>query len=493
MTMTATLFEIGDAEGKIWNGAWRDGSESLDVIEPATGKSLGSVGAGNARDVHRAASEAAKAQPAWAATAPAERAAMLRRMADIFQEHHEEAEGWLVREAGAVRPRAEFEVNLLAINEFREAANLLESSLDSFQFEVADPRGIKSIVRRIPVGVVGVIAPWNFPMVLSSRSVAPALALGNAVVLKADPNTPVTGGLLLAQIAKEAGLPAGLFHVIPGGASVGQAICEAPEIAMVSFTGSTAVGRLVGEAAGRNLKRVALELGGNNAFIVLEDADIEGASSTGAWGSFLHQGQICMSAGRHIVNQKVADAYIKALAGRAAHLPVGDPSTGEVAIGPLITPQSAVRVHEMVTEASAAGAKVEAGGEQPNGAFYSPTVLSGVKPEMRVWSEEIFGPVAPVMVVASDEEAIAVANATEYGLSSGIYTSSVEHGRKVAEQLRTGLIHIGDQTVDDDPRIPFGGFGASGNGSAFGGPANLEQFMHWQWCTERSDTATYPY
>lgn len=490
MTMTATLFDIADADGKIWDGAWRDAADSITVTDKATGASLGSVGAGGSTEVHRAAAEASRAQRGWAATAPAERAAIIRRAADVFQAHHEEAENWLVREAGGTRPRAEFEVNLLAINELREAATLLESS--SFEFEIADPRGIKSVARRVPVGVVGVIAPWNFPMVLSTRSVAPALALGNAVVLKADPNTPVTGGLFLAQVLKEAGVPAGVFHVIPGGAEAGQAICEAPEIAMVSFTGSTAVGRIVGEAAGRNLKRVALELGGNNAFIVLEDADVEGASSTGAWGSFLHQGQICMSAGRHIVHEKVAEAYIAALAERAGRLPVGDPNTGQVALGPLITAQSVERVHAMVSEAASAGAKVLAGGE-PNGPFYPPTVLRDVKPEMRVWREEIFGPVAPVMVVASDEEAIALANDTEYGLSTGIYTSSLEHGRKVAAELHTGLVHIGDQTVDDDPRIPFGGFGASGNGASFGGPANLEQFMHWQWTTERADVASYPF
>jgi len=492
MTTTVALFDIAMADGKLWAGHWRDAPTKLEVIEPATGSSLGSVGAGGAAEVHQAASEAARAQARWALTPVAERVAILRAAADILAEHHEEAEGWLVREAGGTHPRADFEVNVV-IPEFREAANLAESSAKELSFEVPDPRGIKSVVRRVPVGVVGVIAPWNFPMILSSRSVAPALAFGNAVVLKADPNTPVTGGLFLARVLEEAGLPAGLFHVIPGGAEAGQAICEAPEIGMVSFTGSTAVGRLVGEAAGRNLKRVALELGGNNAFIVLEDADVDAASSTGAWGSFLHQGQICMSAGRHIVHEKVAEEYLERLAERASHLPVGDPNTGEVAIGPLITPESAARVHQMVSEATAEGAKALAGATAPHGAFYNPTVLRDVKPGMRIWREEIFGPVAPVIVVGSDDEAVALANDTEYGLSSGVFTSSLEHGRAVADRLHTGLVHVGDQTVDDDPRIPFGGFGASGNGAAFGGPANLEQFMHWQWFTERADTARYPF
>ena len=217
MTATGTaLFDISEADSKLWNGGWTEAPESLDVIEPATGDSLGRVGAGGTAEVLGAATDAAQAQREWAATDPSERAEILRRAADILQEHHEEAETWLVREAGAVRARAEFEVNLLAIGELREAAELHHSQ--DFHFEVPDPRGIKSVARRVPVGVVGVIAPWNFPMVLSTRSVAPALALGNAVVLKADPNTPVTGGLFLARVLSDAGLPAGLFHVVPGGA-----------------------------------------------------------------------------------------------------------------------------------------------------------------------------------------------------------------------------------------------------------------------------------
>ena len=491
MTATGTaLFDISEADSKLWNGGWTEAPESLDVIEPATGDSLGRVGAGGTAEVLGAATDAAQAQREWAATDPSERAEILRRAADILQEHHEEAETWLVREAGAVRARAEFEVNLLAIGELREAAELHHSQ--DFHFEVPDPRGIKSVARRVPVGVVGVIAPWNFPMVLSTRSVAPALALGNAVVLKADPNPPVTSGLFLARVLRDAGLPAGVLHVVPGGTEAGQAICEAPEIAMVSFTGSTAVGRIVGETAGRNLKRVALELGGNNAFIVLDDAEVDGASSSGAWGSFLHQGQICMAAGRHIVHEKVADAYLAALAERASHLPVGDPYKDHVAIGPLINPSQVDRVHGLVSEASAAGAKVLAGGK-PDSPYYPPTVLGGVTTQMRVWREEIFGPVAPVLVVANDDEAVAAANDTEYGLSSGIYTSSPEHGRAVAERLHTGIVHIGDQTVDDDPRMPFGGTGASGNGARFGGPSNVEEFTFWQWLTERDEPAKYPF
>jgi benzaldehyde dehydrogenase (NAD) len=199
-----------------------------------------------------------------------------------------------------------------------------------------------------------------------------------------------------------------------------------------------------------------------------------------------------MTSGRHIVHEKVADAYIAALAERASRLPVGDPYREAVAIGPLITPSQVERVHALVTDATAAGATVLAGGI-PDAPFYPPTVLAGIDRGMRVWREEIFGPVAPVLVVSSDEEAVAVANDTEYGLSSGVYTSSPEHGREVAAKLRTGIVHIGDQTVDDDARTPFGGTGASGNGARFGGPSNLEEFTSWQWLTERNEPASYPF
>ena len=386
--------------------------------------------------------------------------------ADILEANHEEYEGWLVREAGSAKPKAEFETMKLVLGELRVAAGLASAKLEE---DVDDPLGRRSTMRRVPIGVVGVIAPFNFPGVLGMRSIAPALALGNAVVMKPDHQTPVSGGLFFAALLAEAGLPAGLLQVVPGGPEAGEAICSAPEIGMVSFTGSTAVGRKVGALAGGNLKRVALELGGNNAFIVLDDAPVDGASSAGAWGSFLHQGQICMASGRHIVHESIADEYVAALAERAGRLPAGDPNAGQVALGPLINGKQLDRVDELVGDARDAGATVHVGGE-PQRPFYPATVLSGVTPEMRVWSEEIFGPVAPVMTFSTDEEAIALANDTDYGLASGIYTSDKEHGRRIAAGLRTGLVHIGDQTVGDDPRIPFGGMGASGQRRALRRP-----------------------
>ena len=483
------LFDAEEAHGKLWGGEWRPASKTMAVREPATGATLAEVGEASAADVLRAASEAASSQADWAGRPAAERGRVMQRAAALLEEHREEAEMWLVREAGSIRPKAGFEVMQLVLGELKAAAAVTAEPLEH---EIPDPTGRRSVMRRVPIGVVGVLAPWNFPMILAIRSVAPALALGNAVVLKADPHTPVSGGYFLSSLLHAAGLPAGLLHVMPGGAEAGGAICEAPEIGMVSFTGSTAVGRLVGEACGRNLKRVALELGGNNAFIVLEDADVEAASSAGAWGSFLHQGQICMTAGRHLVHESLAEDYLEALSARAGHLPVGDPNLHEAAIGPLIDPEHVERVDELVRDARDAGARVLTGGEAAS-PFYPPTVLAAVTPEMRAWSEEIFGPVAPVMTFASDDEAVELANASEYGLSTGIYTSNLEHGRRLADRVRTGLVHIGDQTVNDDPAAPFGGMGASGNGARFGGPANLEEFLQWQWRTERDVPATYPF
>ena len=490
MTTTAgTLIDAGAMRGKVWNGGWSDAAGTIEVREPASGELLAVVGRASGDDVRTACMAAAAAQPRWAATPGEERAALMERAADVLEAHHEELERWDARETGATQPKAEFEVMKLAAGELREAARLLERPMEEV---VDDPTRTRSVNRRVPIGVVGVIAPWNFPLVLGMRSVAPALALGNAVVLKPDPHTPITGGFAMALVLAEAGLPAGLFHVVPGGAEAGEALCTAPEVGMVSFTGSTAVGRKVGALAGGELKRVALELGGNNAFVVLDDADPDAASSAGAWGSFLHQGQICMAAGRHIVHERLADRYIEALAERARRLPAGDPQRGEVALGPIIDRKQFERVEAIVRDGVERGARVHAGGE-PNAPFYPATVISDVSRDMRLWREEIFGPVAPVVTFSSDEEAIELANDTEYGLSGGIYTTSLERGRRIAAELRTGLVHIGDQTVNDEPAIAFGGIGASGNGGRFGGPANLEAFTQWRWLTEREEPATYPF
>lgn len=319
--------------GRIYNGEWVNalGGERA-VVEPATGATLASVGLADARDVERAAVRAAEAQPEWALASFEDRARVLRRAGDLWEESAADVHEWLVREAGSIPPKAAVETHAAAMECYEAAA--MASQPYGRLLPTANPR--LSLARRLPVGVVGVISPFNFPLILSIRSVAPALALGNAVVLKPDPRTAVSGGVSLARVFERAGLPSGLLHVVPGGADVGEAVVADPRVRVLSFTGSPEAGRLVGQLAARHLKRAHLELGGNSALVVLDDADLDAAVSAGAWGSFLHQGQICMTTGRHLVHERLVDGYVEGLAAKAEHLPVGNPATDPVALGPII-------------------------------------------------------------------------------------------------------------------------------------------------------------
>jgi benzaldehyde dehydrogenase (NAD) len=283
-----------------------------------------------------------------------------------------------------------------------------------------------------------------------------------------------------------------VLHVLPGGKEAGEALCVDPNVAMIAFTGSTGVGRRVGALAGEHLKRVSLELGGNNSLIILDDADLDTAASNARWGAWLHQGQICMTTGRILVQDKIAPALIERLAAVADHLPVGDPATGQVALGPLINERQRDRVHRLVQDTVKAGATLRAGGTY-EGLFYRPTVLAGVMPGMRAFEEEIFGPVASVTTFSTDAEAIALSNQSEFGLSAGVISSSVSRALALGNRLKTGILHINDQTVGDEPHVPFGGRGASGNGTRVGGPANWEEFTQWQWVTVQDAAAAYPF
>jgi benzaldehyde dehydrogenase (NAD) len=347
-------------QGRIYSGGLVPGSAGeRAVVAPATGDELGSIGMASPDDVAKAAATAKDAQRAWVSLPYTQRAAVLRKAGDLITEHAGEIQDWIIRESGSVPGKAELETHLGA-QECYEAAGLPSRAFGELMPSEL-PR--RSWAQRVPVGVVGVIAPFNVPLILSIRSVAPALALGNAVVLKPDPRTAVCGGVVLAEVFAAAGLPDGLLHVLPGGVDVGEAVVTEPAIRTISFTGSTAAGRRVGELAGAHLKRVHLELGGNSGLIVLDDVDLPRAVSAGAWGSFLHQGQICMTTGRHLVHESVYDDYVAGLAETADHLPVGDPSAGQVALGPLIDEHQRDKVHGLVTASVAAGATLAAGGE----------------------------------------------------------------------------------------------------------------------------------
>lgn len=471
----------------VFTGHWERLGQAADVTEPATGRNISRIGLAGGREVSRSAAVARKAQRDWAQGDFEVRARVLRKAADLAESHAAELAEWIVRESGSVRAKAEFELGI-TVRSLREAAAMPSQAQG---LVLPSSGGRISLCRRQPLGVIGVIAPFNFPLYLAMRAVAPALAVGNAVVLKPDPRTSISGGVIIAQLLAEAGLPEGVLHVLPGGGDAGAALCSDPNVAMIAFTGSTSAGRKVGELAGRHLKKVSLELGGKNTLIVLDDADLDIAVSNAAWGAYLHQGQICMASGRILVQRDLAEDFVQRLAEKARNLPVGDPAASPVALGPLINRCQVDHAKDVVDRSIAAGAKLEAGGTH-EGLFFTPTVLSGVIPGMAAFEEEVFGPVAPVTRFETDEEAITLANQTEYGLSAGIISRSVGRALRIGNQLRTGLLHINDQTVADDVVNPFGGVGASGNGTSIGGPANWEEFTQWQWVTIRDAAPAYP-
>jgi benzaldehyde dehydrogenase (NAD) len=476
-------------QGNISVGEWRPGGAGdAPVIEPATGETLARVGRASVGDVAMAAQTAVDAQVAWAALPFTARTAILRKAGQLFNDHAAELAEWIVRESGGIQPKADLELHVAAEECFEAAAAASHPTGSILRSEM--PR--LSFSRRIPVGVVGVIAPFNFPLILSIRSVAPALALGNAVLLKPDPRTALCGGVVLARVFEEAGLPAGLLSLLPGGVDVGEAIITDPRVRVIAFTGSTAAGRTVGALGAQHLKRIHLELGGNSALIVMGDVDLEKAVSVGAFGSFLHQGQICMTTGRHIVDASIAGDYASLLAEHADHLPVGDPKSGQVALGPLIDEKQRDRVHSMVTDTVAAGATLKAGGTY-EGLFYRPTVLADVPTSAPAYCEEVFGPVAPVVSYSSLDEAVALACASPYGLSLGILSGDGLRALELANRIPSGAIHINDQTVGDEAVIPFGGTGNSGNGSRMGGLANLDAYTETQWVTAQADLPSYPF
>ncbi len=477
-------------EGKVFINGWTNAAGgTAPVIEPATGEKIGIAGTGTAQDIDHAATSAAQAQQAWAGTPFDRRAEILREAARLLRERAGEFNDWNVRECGSIPAKAEWELH--ATYEQLQMAAAMPMQAEGSLFPSAMP-GRMNMWCQVPIGVIGVISPWNFPLLLAMRSVAPALAVGNAVVLKPDQQSAVCGGLLIAKLFEDAGLPSGVLQVVPGGAQTGDALVRHPAVGMISFTGSTAVGRQIGQICGQMLKKVALELGGNNALIVLDDADIDAATSSGAWGAFLHQGQICMQAGRHLVHRSVAAEYAGKLAERANKLVTGNPHTGQVHLGPLINARQRDRVDALVRYSVAAGATVLAGGAFQD-LFYQPTVLSDVTPDMPVFKEEIFGPVAPITVFDTDEEAIALVNGSPYGLSAAIHTRSIARGIAISRRLKTGMVHVNDQTVNNEFHVPFGGMGDSGNGGRFGGPANAHEFTQSQWISVMDKAIHYPF
>jgi acyl-CoA reductase-like NAD-dependent aldehyde dehydrogenase len=474
-------------------GTWVEAADGAryDDRDPFTGETVATVPAAGPEDATRAVAAAAEAFPTWSAAPPGERQRVFLKAADLLEERRDEVVSMLARETGSTFGFAMFQ-SFFVPNLFRQAAALAYAPLG--QIIPSDTGAFAMGVRR-PVGVVGAFAPWNAALILSARSIAAPLALGNTVVLKPSEWSPWNGGLVWAEILAEAGLPAGALNVVthaPGDAGpIGAVLIEDPAVRRLNFTGSSAVGRLIAEAAGRRLKRVVLELGGYNPLIVLADADVEYAVNASAFGSFLHQGQICMSTRRIIVERPIAEDFTARLVEKTKGLKLGDPKEHDTIIGPLINEEAVAMVKRRVEEAVRDGARVLAGGEAVGPCFQA-TLLADVPPDSEFARHETFGPVAAIEVVDDADEAVARANATTYGLSAGIITSDRERGFSLAQRIESGIVHVNDQTVADEPQMPFGGMKDSGFGR-FGGQAVVDEFTELRWVTMRGEGHPFPF
>jgi acyl-CoA reductase-like NAD-dependent aldehyde dehydrogenase len=411
--------------------------------------------------------------------------------ADVLESRQDEVVAMLARETGCTFGFGMFQMHFVP-GLFRQAAALAYAPLGEV---IPSDTGAFAMGIRRPVGVVGAIAPWNAALILSARAISAPLALGNTVVLKPSEWSPQVGGLLWGEVFAEAGLPAGVLNIVthaPGEAQgVGDELIESPHVRRLNFTGSTATGRKLAEAAGRQLKRMVLELGGYNPLIVLADADLEYAVDATTFGAFLHQGQICMSARRIIVERSIADEFVSRLADKTSGLKVGDPSEHDTIIGPVINPEALATITSRVDAAVASGARILAGGSA-EGPCFQPTLLADVPADSEFANIETFGPVAAIEIVDSPDEAVERANATPYGLSSGIITTDVERGMALAQAIDAGIVHVNDQPVGDEPQMPFGGVKDSGFGR-FGGTAVVDEFTETRWITVQRGSHPFPF
>ncbi|MBO0594955.1 aldehyde dehydrogenase family protein [Nesterenkonia sp. E16_7] len=473
-------------------GEWRDGASerAISITVAVDGSELRSFPGASTGDVDEAYEAAALAQREWASVPPGERAMVVARAAEILERRRSEITSLLRIEAGSSALKANIEVSS-AIGITREAATFPNRSHGTIQ-PSAFP-GKENRVYREPRGVIGVISPWNFPLHLSIRSVSPALALGNAVVLKPASDTTVSGGLIVAEIFEEAGLPAGLLSVVAGaGSEIGDRIVQHPVPSMISFTGSTPVGQRVGALAAQGyMKHVALELGGNAPLVVLDDADLDGAVNGALMAKFLHQGQICMAANRVIVDAKVYDEFVEKFAARVSELVVGDTTDESVLLGPIINDAQTSSVVQLIDSARRQGAREVYGGHV-DGRTVGPHVFADVTEDMQIAVEEIFGPVIGIIKAENEDSALKMANNTEFGLSSAVFTRDIERGVRFARSVKAGMTHVNDSTVNDEPNIMFGGEKNSGIGR-FNGDQAIDDFTTLHWIGVRSAMGPVPF
>jgi len=464
---------------------------TFDRIDPMTGKVAISAAAATVADAEAACDAAFEAFPAWSALGPNARRAHLSRAANLLEQRAGEFTQLMMTETGATAGWAGFNVHLAA-GMLREAAAI--TTQVGGEVIPSDKPGCIAMAIRQPAGVVVGIAPWNAPVILGVRAVALPLACGNTVVLKASEICPGTHRLI-GEVLRDAGLPEGVVNVITNAPADAPKIVEAliahPAVRRINFTGSTRVGRIIAEMAARHLKPVLLELGGKAPLIVLNDADIDAAVKAAAFGAFMNQGQICMSTERIIVDNAVADEFVKKFAAKAASLPAGDPRSGNVVLGSIVSPEAAASISALVADAVKKGAKLVAGGDL-NGTVMTATVLDEVTPNHRIYSEESFGPVVSIVRVSGVEEAIKVANDTQYGLSAAVFGRDIARALTVAKKIESGICHINGPTVHDEAQMPFGGVKGSGYGR-FGGKAGIEEFTDLRWITIETGPQHYPF
>ena len=475
------------------NGHWRTGRSSklLDNRNPFNNELLLEMPLASVEDLDDAYLAAEQAQVEWAALHAGQRVALLEKLAVIVAQRSDEIIDWLVKESGSTRIKAGIEWQS-TLNLVRECATM-PMQVEGRILTSYKP-GEQSFVFRDPLGVVGVISPWNFPLYLSMRSVIPALALGNTVVLKPASDTAVTGGLLIAYLLEAAGFPAGTVNVIVGaGSEIGDAFVEHRVPSLISFTGSTDVGRNVGRIAtgGKHIKRVALELGGNAPLVVLDDADLEVAAHAAVVGRFLHQGQICMSVNRVIVDRTLYPAFADLVVERVSKLKVGNPDDPDTVIGPVVNQSQLTGLLRKIDDAHAAGL-AQLYGASARGLLLPPHVFGDVSADASLARDETFGPLLPLLIADNEAHALRLANASEYGLSSAVFTKDMARGLKFARGIVAGMTHINDITVDDQPNAPFGGEKNSGLGR-FNGHYALDEFTRAHWVTWQPGGHNYPF
>lgn len=470
------------------DGQWVEGSsdKSIDNTNPFTDETLFSIRSADESDLDKAYAVAKEAQTEWATMLPQNRRALIEKFAEVTLEHKEDIIDWLVKESGSTRIKAEGEF-LASMAIIKEAATF-PFRMDGLIKPSIVPNKENRVYRK-PLGVIGVISPWNFPFHLAVRSIVSALATGNTVVVKPATATPVTGGLLFASLFEEAGLPKGVLNVVVGrGSEIGDAIVEHPVPKLISFTGSTEVGKGIAEKAGRLLKKTALELGGNNVFVVLDDADIDRAVESAVYSKFYHQGQICMSTNRILVAESIHDEFLKKFVDRVRALKFGNPNESDTQVGPLIDHDQVDRILDQIKQTVDAGATLQVGGNA-DGNVLEPTVVSGVTNDMPLAKNEIFGPVAVILSFKDDAEALKLSNELPYGLSGAVH-GSIYRATEFARNVETGMIHVNDQSVNDEPHLPFGGEKDSGLGR-FNGEWVLEEFTTLQWVSVMHERREY--